>query len=188
MPDPGDVVYTITDIRVARWLPGNTYDTTSFSLTYGSEMSFEVDADNDELMSYGMAVSALSIIKKLTGTLKQAAIDSNGIYVLTGHSTTTSGSTPNRTITTDMLAGGSGLPFFGAVGNFASEDGANVLLGLRKCKLDTLPGWTVEMNKFRLSEVKFKAFTPDVTTRKLHRIRRYETAAAIPVDLNTFFA
>lgn len=183
-----DVIYTITDIRVAKLLASGSYHTTSFSLLLGSEMSFSFSADNDQIKSYGLLAALLSIITGVEGTLKQASIDRDGIYVLTGTDAESSGSTPNQQVTMDVLAGGAGLPYFGAVGNFAADDGGNALVGLRKCKLDTWPAWTVEQNRFRITDTPFKAIPIDTTTRKLVRIRPYETATSIPSDINSFFA
>ncbi len=188
MPEFASVVFTITNIRVARLRADGTYDPVSYSLQYGSEMSFEVEADTDQIKSYGMIVALLSIVTSLAGTLKQAAIDPPGLNIMVAVDDTSTGSTPNRVATADFLAGGAGLPYFGAAGDFAAENGANAHLGLRKMKLDTMPGWMVEQNKFRLDEVKFRAIPIDTTTRKMHRLKRNETSAALPEDLNTFFA
>ncbi len=184
----GDVVYTLTNLVVARLKADLTYDVVSRSLGLGSQLSFEVQSDTDKLRSYGMVARMLAILTHLEGTIAAGAIEADALWILTGHNTTSSGSAPNRTGTVDVLAGGASLPYFGAVGSFASEDGANALVGLRRCMLDTFPGWTVEENKFRVAETKFSAMPIDTTSRKLHRIRRYETVAAIPGDLNAFFA
>lgn len=183
-----DVSFTLTNIVIARLKSDQTYDTVSRSLALGSEMSFEVMADTDKLRSYGMVARMLTILTHLEGTLRAGAIEADALWILTGHNTTSSGAAPNRTATLDALAGGAGLPYFGAVGDFMSDDGGNVHVGLRRVMLDAFPGWTVEENKFRLAEVKFTAAPIDTTSRKLHRLRRNETASAIPSNLNTFFA
>jgi hypothetical protein len=183
-----DVVYTLTNLVVARLKADLTYDVVSRALGLGNQLSFSVKADNDQLRSYGMVARLLTILTNAEGMLSAGAVEADVLWILTGHNTTSSGSAPNRVGTVDVLAGGSGLPYFGVVGAFASEDGANALIGLRRAMLDTFPEWTVEENKFRVAETKFTAIPIDTTSRKLHRIKRNETAAAIPGDLNTFFS
>lgn len=184
----GDVVFTLIDLKVAPWLAGNTYSPTAVTLGYSSEMSFQVNSDTDQIKAFGMLVELLAVITHAEGKIKNAAVDSEATYVLSGFATTSSGTTPSRTGTLDILGGGAGLPYFGAVGAFAGLNGAGILVGIRKCKLDTIPGWTVEQNKFRMAETGFKGIVPDTSTRSLLKIRKYETAIAIPVDLNSFFA
>jgi hypothetical protein len=188
MPDFATVVYTIRNIKVSRLnVVAETYDTVSYSLSLGSEMSFTFTADQDQLKSYGMLAALLSILTGIEGTLNQAAIDPPVLNIIAGQDAVSSGSTPNQVRTMDVLAGNSGLPYFGAVGDFATDDGGNVMVGLRKCKLDTFPAWTVEQNKFRIAEVAFKAIPLNTSGRKLARIRSNETATAIIDNFNTFF-
>jgi hypothetical protein len=184
----GTVVFTLRNLRIAGLLPNLSYVTQSYSLEHGSELSFEVMADTDQLRSYGMIAELLSVVTHLEFTLINASLDPDGMFPMTGIDWGSSGSAPNQVATADILAGDDGLPYFGIVGDFASLYGSSVLIGLRRCKLDTLPGWKVEMNKFRIAETKGKAIVIDTTTRRLHRVRRYETGQQIPTDLNLFFA
>ncbi len=187
MPEWGDVVFNLTGVNVARLLTGNLYGLAG-SLEYGQELSFSVISDNDELMSYGMIVERLAIPKKIEGTIKQGAIDFLPLATMTGFAPASSGTTPNRTRVVDVLAGGSGLPYFGLIGAFAGTFGANTLCGFPKAQLDSFPSWEVEANKFRIGETKFTAMAIETTTRKLLRIRSYETAAAVPTDFANWFS
>jgi hypothetical protein len=184
----GDVVFNITDIRVTPMLANGTYLTTSFSLDLGSEMSFSPEHDQDTIKAYGMFTNRLSILTNVKGMLKQAAMDAAALWAMTGVGTSTSGVTPNQVATATLLGGGSGLPYFGVVGSFAAENGANVLVGLYKCQLDTLPQWTVEQNKFRITEVGFFGMAASISSRKVGVIKKYETAVTVPTDLNGILA
>lgn len=184
----GDVVFTLNDLKVAPWLSGNTYSPTAVSLGYTSTLSFSVQADNDQIKAFGMLVELLSVITHIEGNIENAAIDSEASWVLSGFATTSSGSAPSRTGTMDILGGGGGLPYFGAVGAFAGLNNSGIFVGIRKCKLDTFPEWNVDQNKFRMAKTGFKGVVPDTSSRYLIRIRKYETATTVPTDLNTFFA
>lgn len=182
-----DVVFTLTGLKVAPWLVGNSYSPTAVDLGYPSELSFTIQADADQIKALGMLVELLSVITHVEGKIKNAALDSEASYVMTGHATTSSGSTPNRTGTIDYIAGGAGMPYFGVVGSLAGLNGSNLLVGIRKAKLNMPPAMVVEQNKFRMADTDFKGVVPDTTTGKLFRLRKYETAGSIPTDLNTFF-
>lgn len=187
MPEYGDVEFNLTDLRLAPLLSNNTYGG-SVSLVYGNSLSFGPEAANDDLMSYGMLVERLAVLEKVTGQFQQGAFDATSLWIMTGATTSSSGTTPSRQADTEILLGGSGLPYFGVIGNFASLNGANVLIGLRKIQLDTFPEWKVDANKFRISETNFTGMAIDTTTRKAVKMRRYETAVNNITDFNVFFA
>lgn len=182
----GDVLFNVRNMKVAPLLASGAYGG-AVVLDYGNTMSFAVESDTDELMSYGMAVERLSIPVRVTGTFQQGAYNAIALWILTGMVTTSSGTTPNQIADTEILGGGSGLPYFGLIGDFAATNGASGLVLLRKVQLDAIPEWKVEQNKFRLSEVSFTGMAIDTTGRKMIKIRRNETAAAIP-DFNQFAA
>lgn len=188
MPEFGDVVINLTDLIVAPLLANGTYGGYA-QVVYHSKLSFEGVADNDILKSGGLVVEALTVPTHYEGEIEQGAVDATGLYVMTGTTTDSSGSTPNRVATTDFLLGGNGLPYFGVIGMYAGLNGSNALIGLRKVLLDKLPGWVMdEQNRFRISNVAFKAFAINATTRKATRWRRYETANISVTDFNAFFA
>lgn len=185
MPSYGDVIYNITGMYVAALQSDNAYGTPSY-IDYGQELSWEYEADNDEIKSYGLIVESLSIPTKATGNFMQASMDFASFAILTSFSGSESGSTPNQVNTLDLLVGGAGLPYFGIIAAFAAISGANMLAGFPKCKLQTIPGFTIEQNTFRTSEVGIDMFAPSTTVRKVSRYKKYETAAAIPSSANDF--
>lgn len=185
MPEYGDVIYNITDMYVAQLQSDNSYGTPS-QIVYGQQLSWEYESDNDEIKSYGLIVESLSIPIKATGTFMQAAMDFASFAILTSFSGSESGTTPNQVNTLDIQVGGSGLPYFGICAAFAAPSGANMIAGFPKCKLSTVPGFTIEQNTFRTSEVGIEMFAPSTSVRKVSRYKRYETAGSIPSDASAF--
>ena len=189
MPSYGDVIYNITAMYVAALASDNSFGTPAL-IEYGKDFSWEYAADTDEIKSYGMIVDTLAIITKATGTLKEGSLNMDSKSIMTATSESTAGSTPNQITTIDFRAGGGGLPYFGLVIAGASVIG-NIVAGFPKCKLETIPSFTIEQNKFRMGEAKVNMLPPSTTIRKLSRILRYETVTAPPTDasgFDTFFS
>lgn len=184
MPDVAAVWYNCTNMKVAPLLANGTYGG-PVALDIGSEMQFAFENDTDELFSYGMVVERLSITVRVTGQFMQGSLDSVALWVMTGVNTVSSGSQPNRIADSEILAGGSGLPYFGLMGEFAATNGANGWAFLRKIQLETIPEYKIERNKFRISEVKFAGMAKDTSGRKLVKIRQNETLATLP-DFNAY--
>lgn len=188
MPSFGDIIYNITDMYVAP-LTGSTYGTPA-RVEYVSSLSFEFETDEDTIKAYGLTVEKLSVPTGITGTLAEASLNWSAASVMTGMSEASSGTTPNAVKTLDMLMGGAGLPYFGLIAAYASLEG-NALLGFPKCKLGSLPAFTVEQNVFRTAEISMMMLAPSTTVRKALRLRKNETAASVPsaqADFQAFFA
>lgn len=190
MPEYGEVAFTLSEIRVAPLLSNGTYGT-SVALDYGQKLSFEPQADTDQIKAYGMIVERLAVTTHATGSLDQGLVDFDAYAVMIAGlaaSSSETGSSPNKTTVLEHLVGDAGLPYFGLIGRLAALRGAGLHLGFRKCMLDKVPGFTVDQNKFILPSTTMTMITSDVTTRQLLRLKRLETNTAIPVDFNTFFA
>ncbi|GEM_PF-2501118 len=190
MPEYGDVIQNITSMYVATLGSDNTYGTPSY-IDYGQQLSWEYESDTDEIKAYGLIVESISIPIKATGTFMQASMDLTSYAILTSNTASESATTPDRVKTVDQAVGGAGLPYFGIIAAFASTNGSNVIAGFPKAKLSTIPGFSVEQNTFRTSEVGIEMFAPSVTVRKVSRYKKYETAANIPAtpsDFDTFFS
>lgn len=187
MPSFGDIIYNITDMYVAA-LTGSTYGTPA-RVEYVQSFSFEFESDEDTIKAYGLNVETLSIPIGGTGTIAEASLSWGAMAVMTGNSESSSGSTPNGVKQIDMLAGGAGLPYFGVIASYAAVEG-NALIGFPKCKLVSLPAFTVEQNQFRASDMGIKMVAPSAVIRKLMRLKKNETAATVPTssgDFGTFF-
>lgn len=178
MPEFGEVVYTLTDLVIAALNSDGTYGT-SLALDYGQSLTIEPIADNDTLKAFGMNVELLSVPIGAKFTLAQGSVQFAALEILLGLTAVDSGTTPNQISTLDMLGGGAGLPYFGIIGKMASINGGAFKVGGFKAKLDSIPQIGVEQNKFVLPEVTGQFAAQNTTTRKLFRIKREETAAAI---------
>lgn len=187
MPEYSDVIYTPKIAYVASLNVDNSYGTPQL-VEYLQKFDFEFESDTDEIMSGGQIVETLSIPKKGTGTISMAALNFSTLAILAGLSETPLGTTPNRYNTIDVLTGGEGMPYFGIIAEFASTLGGNLLAGFPKAQLSTVPGFTVDQNKFRIGEAEIYMVSPSQTIRKNGRLRKFETASAIPTTAEAFEA
>jgi hypothetical protein len=189
MPKYGDVIYNPKAAVVAAITatdPDIVYGTPVF-VDYIDRVSFEFEADNDELNSGGQTVEAISIIKKGTGTLMLGSLDLTGSSVpMLGITAQTYGTTPNRYTIAKPKTGGQGLPYFGMIVEYAALNGANCVVAFPKCLLETYPAFDVEQNRFRRGEAAFSFFSPSVIKRELYLLRTNETAAALPATQLAF--
>ena len=143
-------LYTLTDIRVARW-DGSNYGTV-VSLAEGMALQFEPQADTDNKKSYGLMRRLLTVFTHVNFTLGVGLLQADAIWVVTGVAVSTSGSGASLTQRLGFDAGGGGLPYFGVVGNFASDDGGDVVMGIPLNKLDKIPSLSSDQNQFILPE------------------------------------
>ena len=178
MPVYGEVIYNPTEVMIAKLKNDNTYEA-PVAVEYLGKLSFEVEADTDELMSGGMIVETLAIPKKNTGEMTMGKLNMAAMAAMCNYPTGEYYSTPNRVSVLDMLMGGEGLPFFGMIVAYASTLGANLMVGFPKAKLQTVPGFDVDQNKFRIGSANFDAIAPSTTVRKAARFKLNETAATI---------
>jgi hypothetical protein len=186
MPDSfARELYNITGMYVAALQNDNTYgDPVAVDLLMKAD--WDVEADTDELKSAGMIVSTLAIPTKATGTLSQGALDFAAMVVLCGFANGSYGVDPTDYNVMDVLLGGAGLPFWGGIVRYEGTLGSNALIGFPKAKLQKVPGFTVNQNKFRIGEAAFDAVAPSTTHRGNVRMKKYRTATAIPTTAAAF--
>lgn len=189
MPEYGEVGFTLSDIKVAALASDNTYGTPG-SLEYGQKLEFSPQADTDMIKAYGMAVELLAVVTHCTGAFDAGLIDDSAYQIIAGNAVASAafGTTPNQYNRLDVQVGQDGLPYFGLIGKLFGVGGADLHVGFAKCKLDSMPGFTIEQNKFVLPSTAVSMITPDVSIRKLVRIERHETAEDISSDFDTWFA
>ena len=187
MSSYADVIYNITDCWVAKLNNDNTYGT-PVQIDNIDKVSFDYESDTDTLKSRGMVVEAISIPTMATGEITNGSLDFASMSVLLGYTAGNYSTTPNQYAVMDILLGDEGLPYVGLIVAYASTLGANMFVGFPKFKLDTVPGFDVEQNKFRIGSSKFKAFSPSQTRRAAARYKRNETKAAIPSTASPFLA
>ena len=186
-----EIAYTLTDCVVAAYNPtANTYGTPA-ALAHGQVVEVEPEADQDKLRSYGAYARGLSVLIGAKLKVKHGGIDFSVLAILTGMSNYTSGLTPNQVRTSDVDAGGQGLPRFGLLGVAATDDGGNLVVGLRNCLLDMFPKWTLdgEANKFFIGDTSGYAFAVSgmLIRAKAHETASLWTAPTTGADFLAFF-
>lgn len=179
MPSYGDVIYNPFQAYAAPLLANNTYGLPSL-VDYLGTITYEYESDNDDLMSGGMVVETISIPKKITGEINQGSLDYITWGIMTGFSAAEYSTTPNRYYRSTVKLGGEGLPYFGLIVAYAAIGGANLLCGFPKIKLDTVPGFDSEQNKFRLGKANFSGMAVSQTNRGAALYQKNETSKSVP--------
>lgn len=185
MPAYAEVIYNPTAAYIASLNNDDTYDA-PVQIDYLGKLSFEFEADQDELMSGGMIVEMLAIPKKVTGEITQGALNMAAMSTMCGYTFTEYSTTPNRYGILQVKTGGAGMPYFGLIVSYASTLGGNLLAGFPKAMLDTMPGFDVDQNKFRIGNANFSGVAPSQNIRIAALIKKNETAASIPTTAQGF--
>lgn len=184
-----EVSYTLRDLYVAAYnRNANTYGTPA-RVEGGQLLVSDPESDTDKLRAYGQIERGLAVVIGAKVQLKAGGVDFSALAILAGLTNAVSGSTPNQVRTSKVGAGGSGLPYFGALGVAAVDDGGVAVIGLPCVKLDTFPKWTMdgEQNRYNISDVAGYAFP---IGGYLETIKTYETLQdwAAPDDGAEFLA
>jgi len=179
-------IYTLTDLRVARW-DGTTYGT-PVSLAEGQTLEFEPQADTDQKKSYGLITRLLSVFTSVNITIGVGLIQANAWWVMIRLAVSETGDSGDKIQSLGVDGGGAGLPYFGVVGNFASDDAGDVAIGIPRVKLDAPPSLASEQNQFILPESSAVgiANTISATPKRILFIDQNQQAKVIS-NFNTFF-
>lgn len=189
-----EVSFSLKEILLMRYnINTGAYTGTVVSLDSDQMLSIETEADTDDLYDSGVATRGLTVVKRATFTLGAGGYDVSALSIITGSSSSTSGTTPNQIATMAHALGGAGLPYFGMIGVAPTDDGGVFTVGLKICKLNAVPGveWDGKESKFSTSEVEGRVFG-DSTTLKYFWTRRFELASnwdsLRPTNAATFLA
>lgn len=150
-----EVVYSLKALLVCRWnMVSSAFEGGVATLDSDQMLSVEPQSDTDQLRDSGRISRALAVATHADLTLNNGGIDFSALAVLTGSSTATSSTTPNRRRRMKYTAGGPGLPYFGVIGEGFTDDGGLVIVGLKICKLNVFPKIELDgtENKFVISE------------------------------------
>jgi hypothetical protein len=186
----GETVFTLTNLIVAAW-DGANYGA-PVTVGHRQKMNIEPQFDTDTIKAGGMMRAALSVATHNTFTLEYAKLQSTVLAVIAGETPSTSGVTPSQKTAFGLVGGGAGMPYFGVIGVFASEDGGNILVGLPLCKLDKYPAMGNDQNQFAVYSVSGTGIANEVSSApsQLVFFEQNETAATAPADaaaVDTFF-
>ncbi|MEL7232868.1 MAG: hypothetical protein AAGK74_00150 [Chloroflexota bacterium] len=192
-PDVAEVFFNITGLAVCGVASNGTYSGDVVLLTYPQSCNMEFLHDEIDLQAGGLTVEVANIFRHVNFGLSGGALDRTAYNIMTGNTSSSSGSTPNQVFTTGATAGGFGTPYFGLVLAVAGVNGANSLFGLPRAKV-TFPNLTVEQNTFVVQEYSGKGLAStnaNSTFPNMPFIKRdYESAAALPAsaaEFDTFF-
>jgi hypothetical protein len=179
-------IYTLTDLRVARW-DGTEYGTV-VSLAEGQTLQFEPQADTDQKKSYGVVTRLLSVFTSVNVTIGVGLIQANAWWTMVGVDQSETGESGEETQSLGIDGGGAGLPYFGVVGNFASDDAGDVVIGIPRVKLDAPPSLSSEQNQFILPESSAVGIANllSANPRRILWIDQNKVAKTI-TNFNTFF-
>lgn len=148
----GEIPFTLLQVYVAAYdIVDDTYGTAQ-ALPEPMMVEISPEADTDEIKAQGYVQHLLTVTTKCGFKFGHAGFPFDAWAVIVGTSNASSGTPPNATRRSNVDAGGAGLPYFGVVGRAAAEDGADVWVGLAVCKLNSVPSWKVEQNKFVIGE------------------------------------
>jgi len=153
----GERSLTLTDCLVATFSPTTTFASafgTPASLAIGQTMEIDFEADTDELVGYGYTQALLTVIRGGKLKISQGGVDRSVLAILAGISNSTSGSGAAQVAKSVFAASGTSLPYWGAIGLAATDDGGYAAFGICGCMLDKFPAFTLDGkdNKFNMSE------------------------------------
>ena len=147
----GEVPYTLNEILIASY--NITADTYGVPAGMMGDQMLEVNpvADTDMLRDSGKITRLLARSTHAEINIGAGGFDWNVIAILSGASTSTSGTTPNQVRTATYSLD---LPYFGAIGVASTDDGGVMVVGLRCAKLDKRFKYTFDgtANKFMIND------------------------------------
>ena len=193
---PASVAYGLEDVLVAAYNKSTNTYSTPVALAAGQMLEVSFDNVQDELWGYNTITELLSVTTGATLKFGYGGLHRDALNVVCGTTTTSSGTSPNEVYTTDLTAGGSGLPYFGVIGVAPTTNSGKIVLGLRCCMLNSYPTYTFTGTEpeFFTNEVEGKAATVTVSTvQYLGRVKNYTTgsgwtAPASGANFLAFFA
>lgn len=183
----GDIIYNPTAAYVAALdSVANTYGTPA-KVDYIGKLSYEYESDTDTIKSGGQIREMITIPTNAKGKFEEFSLNYIPWGILTGFGASEYSTTPNRYYRAMPRFGGSGLPYCGLIVAYAALNGANLLVGFAKFKLQNVPPFDVDQNKFRKGETEFMAIAAGDAGYGIV-VQRYETAAQIPTTASTFLS
>ncbi len=148
-------IFTLNQVLIA--LHTRSTDTYGTPYDLDADQIFEVDpqADTDTMRDSGQVTRKLAVFTHANISITAGGVDFLALNILTNGTAGQSYFKP--------VAGGAGLNYFGAIGVASSDEGKILVVGLRSCKLDTIPmiKFDGQTNKFNVSDMKGSALAID---------------------------
>lgn len=185
--------FSLVEIIIASYTAFGDYGT-PVSLDIDQMLTFEPQADTDDLRDSGAITDGLTVVTHATGTIGFGGISMTALNTMTGTTSSSSGTTPNRVMTRNWDAGANGLPYFAAIGVARASGNQRKIIAIPKMLLNTYPTFNMDgtENKFIINEVEFRAFADGANSRVFIE-KDYETASlyvtpATAAEFEAFFA
>lgn len=169
----GDKPFGLRDLKVT-----NIGGTTQVDLPAGLTLSFKERLTSGELRGDDATVSVIGITDAVEWSIEAGGISLEALAIMTGRTNTSSGTTPNRTLTMAANAGDN-MPYFKiygkSVGDNATDD---IHVKLNKCKLTE--GIEGEFKDGEFFMTKCSGIAIDPGAGSIYDIVQNETASNLP--------
>lgn len=175
-------LFAVTDCKVAKL----TADPSGGSPTYATavdvpgikSIAISGDVDVNELRGDNQLLDKGAVLKNVKATINHAKLSFDALAVMMAATAVDAGTTPNQTVTMDVL-GSTALNYFSVSGITASSDviGGNVSLKLNKCILSSFPDMGMAEEDYKLSSFDVEAM-PLLSNNKWITAILNETALA----------
>lgn len=177
MPEYGDIAFTVQNVYVAPLNTDNTFGTPG-ALEYVQSFSYDPLVDEDTIKAQGGNREKLTVIIGAESTLEEASLKATAVDIITGYTSSESGTTPNRVRTVDGEGAGSGKPYVGVVIVIATTNNGRLVYGFPRSMVKGDPQFQAGQNEFRTGEFGFEHLL--TTINKYMRMKRYESASDVP--------
>ena len=182
--------YRTSGARVGKWLPGTETWDTSVAIPNLQGIMIKEVFDTDHMKIFGAEEHGLAVPTALDITLKFGGIDNTSANVMTGRSSTESGSGDSEQRTT-RHEGGADLGYFGLIAAIAGQGGSDLhaLIPRIKCMDD----FDLELdgdNKFILPDITARGYRLRLADNSLYPLMdavEHAVATAIETDFAAAF-
>lgn len=128
--------YTLNRVMIAAYdFSAGTYST-PVSLAADQQFTIEPETDTDQLRDSGQIARLLTVYIGAKITIGAGGMDFDEMAIMEGGTKTTSTDGSDDILALKTASGGAGLPYFGVIGEAASDTGNVVVAGVRAIKLD----------------------------------------------------
>ena len=146
--------YTLNRIMIAAYdFAAGTYSA-PINLEADQQFTIEPETDTDQLLDSGQIARLLSVYKGAKVAIGTGGMDFDEIVIMEGGTLTSSTDGADTVNAIKTASGGAGLPYFGVIGEAASDAGNVIVAGVRAIKLDAplKKEWSGTENKFLVQE------------------------------------
>lgn len=182
--------YSVRAASVAAFNRATETYGTPVAATNIQSATFDPEHDTDSVKERGRRTRMLSVLIGGTLSLSFAGFDWASLAIMTGATSTPSGSGTAAIRDNKLTSGGAGLPYFGLILAMPADEDTEIHLMIPWVKLEKMPPMNPEQNQFSLPEVDAMIGTlvlNDGTELEVANYKVYGQETTVPVDFNTAF-